>query len=67
MLRTKASYLQVVLPTDPTLWSATVDGKPSTPQREGDSLLLSLPPSAEHVQRDVQIVYETPVAQVLLL
>jgi hypothetical protein len=64
LLRSKAAYLEVTLPKDPpaTLWSAVVDGKPSTPQREGNSLLLSLPPSPEERLRDVQLVYETPVA-----
>jgi len=67
LLRTKASYLQVVLPANSTLWSATVDGTPSAPQREKDSLLLSLPPAAGNPLRDVQIVYELPVEKVTLL
>ena len=66
-LRTKAAYLQVVLPAKATLWSATVDGSPSSPQREGDSLLLSLPPAAGNPLRDVQLVYELPVANVNFL
>lgn len=59
LLRTKAAFLQISLPTDATLWSATVDGKPSTPQRDGDDLVISLPPTATHALRDLQIVYET--------
>jgi hypothetical protein len=59
LLRTKAAFLQISLPADATLWSATVDGKPSTPQRDGDDLVISLPPTATHALRDLQIVYET--------
>lgn len=62
-LRTKATYLQIDLP-DPAqtqLWSATLDGVPATPQRDGDSLLLSLPPKADQDLRDLQLVYETPI------
>ena len=62
-LRTKATYLQIDLP-DPEqtqLWSATLDGVPSTPQRDGDSLLLSLPPKLDQGIRDLQLVYESPI------
>ncbi len=61
-LRTKATYLQVELP-DPQqtkLWSATLDGVPSTPQRDGGSLLISLPPKAGQAIRNLQLVYESP-------
>ncbi|MFV2068631.1 MAG: hypothetical protein ACC645_16800, partial [Pirellulales bacterium] len=66
LLRSKASYLEVTLPKDPPaiLWSAVVDGKPSTPQREGDRHLLSLPPNTGEPLRDVQLVYETAVAPI---
>ncbi|MEO8495017.1 MAG: hypothetical protein ABI614_08095, partial [Planctomycetota bacterium] len=59
LLRTKAAFLQISLPVDATLWSATVDGTPATPQRDGNDLVISLPPTATHALRDLQIVYET--------
>jgi hypothetical protein len=62
LLKTKALYLEVRLPKDSTLWSAALDGKAAKPQREGDSVLLSLPPGAEGAVRDLTLVYETPVA-----
>ncbi|MCB9875293.1 MAG: hypothetical protein H6821_14050 [Planctomycetaceae bacterium] len=64
LLRTKAAFLQISLPTGATLWSATVDGKPSTPQRDGDDLVISLPPTNENTVRDMQIVYETKAASI---
>ncbi|MBI2477162.1 MAG: hypothetical protein HYV60_00430, partial [Planctomycetia bacterium] len=64
LLRTKAAFLQISLPTGATLWSATVDGKPSTPQRDGHDLVISLPPTAENAVRDLQIVYETKAAAI---
>ncbi len=60
-MRTKATYLQVDLP-DPQrtqLWSATLDGVPATPQRDGTGLLISLPPKADHTTRNLQFVYES--------
>jgi hypothetical protein len=58
LLRTKAAFLQISLPSGTTLWSATVDGKPSTPQRDGNDLVISLPPTSADALRDLQIVYE---------
>ncbi|MCX5670011.1 MAG: hypothetical protein NTU94_01645 [Planctomycetota bacterium] len=60
-LRTKALFLEVKLPPKSSLWSATLDGKPTKPQREGDSLLVSLPAGAEGTIHDFQLVYETPI------
>ena len=67
LLRTKALLLEVKLPEGSTLWSATLDSKPAKPQREGQSLLVSLPAAegagaAEGIVRDLTIVYETPVS-----
>ena len=77
LLKTKALYLEVRLPKDSTLWTAALDGKAAKPQREGDRVLLSLPPpagpygsglnkdrmaGAEGAVRDLALVYETPVA-----
>ena len=61
LLRTKALYLEVRLPEGSTLWTAELDGRPTKPQREGNSLLLSLPAGAEGALRNLRIVYETPV------
>ncbi len=61
LLRTKALFLEVKLPAGSTLWSATLDSKPAKPQREGDSILLSLPSGAEGTVHDLLVVYETPV------
>ncbi len=61
-LRAKAPAIEVRLPPGSTLWSALVDRQPSLPQREGDSLLVALPAAAEVQLRDLQLVYETPIA-----
>ena len=62
-LRTNASFLHVTLPPSATLWSVTIDGAPSLPQRDGDDLLVSVPPGGDTTTiRDVSIVYETPSA-----
>ena len=60
-LRCKAQLIDVQLPEGSTLWSAYLDGKPTLPQREADSLLVELPATAEARRRDLQLVYETPV------
>ena len=64
LLRTNASFLQVTLPSAATLWSVTINGLPSLPQRDGDDLLVSLPgqPGGD-VLRDVSIVYQRPSAR----
>jgi len=63
-LRTKALLLEVKLPAESQLWSAQVDGKPIKPQREGDSLLVSLPATAGGTARQLKFVYETPLEPV---
>ena len=60
LLRTKAQFLEVELPPRSTIWSALLDDKPSKPQRDGDHLLISLPPTSEATVRDLRLVYETP-------
>ncbi|QDS88019.1 hypothetical protein EC9_22050 [Rosistilla ulvae] len=60
-LGTKASYLEAVLPTGATLWSVRVDGKSAKPQKQGTSLLVSLPEGDARAIRDLQIVYATPI------
>ena len=60
-LRSKALLVEVQLPKGSQLWSAYLDGKPSQPQREADSLLIELPATAEPRERNLQLVYETPI------
>ena len=60
-LRTKALYLEVVLPEDAKLWSARLDQNPVKPQREGKSLLVSLPPGEAEALRKLQIVFSSQV------
>jgi hypothetical protein len=59
LLRTKAAFLEVQLPADSTLWSAALDGESIRPQRQGETLLVGLPPRGEGTVRDLSIVYET--------
>jgi len=67
LLRTKAPFLEVRLPDKRSrLWSALVDGKPMAPQTDDDRLLISLPATGRNAIRDLQIVYETPVAPIVL-
>jgi hypothetical protein len=66
LLRTKAQFLEVELPANSTLWSTYLDQKPTAPQRDGNSLLLSLPATTELALRDLQIVYEAPIDTVRL-
>jgi hypothetical protein len=58
-LVTKATLLEVSLPGDALLWTMLVDGQPTKPQKEGDALLVSLPPRDNLAVRRVQVVYET--------
>ncbi|MGE0608501.1 MAG: hypothetical protein AB7O62_15505 [Pirellulales bacterium] len=62
LLRTKTSFLEAKLPPGSILWSAELDDNPVKPQRQGDSLLVSLPAINEAARRDLRIVYETPIA-----
>ncbi len=61
-LKTKSLLLDVHLPPESTLWSATLDGRPVKPRREGGRLLVTLPAAAPGQVRDLRIVYQTPVA-----
>lgn len=58
-LRTKAAYIETHLPAGATLWSVVLDGKSALPQREGDRVLISIPPHAPLAVRDLQLVYES--------
>ncbi len=62
-LRTKAQYLEVQLPRRAELWSATLDGTPLKPQRQGGSRLLGLPAGSEGQSRSLELVYSAPVAR----
>lgn len=65
-LRTKAPFVQLELPSGSKLWSVEVDGLPATPQREGESLMISLPAKAGGALRDLRVVYETQIDGVAL-
>lgn len=58
-LRAKAALVDVTLPDGATLWSATVDGKPVKPNREGNAVLVSLPPDERPCE--LQLVYAAAV------
>ncbi|MEA3367330.1 MAG: hypothetical protein U9R68_04365, partial [Planctomycetota bacterium] len=62
LLKTKSLFLDVRLPAESTLWSATLDGRPVKPRREGERLLLNLPAGRANQTRDLRVVYETPVS-----
>jgi len=66
-LRTKDLFLEVALPNEAKLWSARYDGKPIKPQREGESLLVSLGAAGENAVRQLDIVYDSPVDPVRVL
>jgi hypothetical protein len=61
-LRAKASLVDVRMPDGARLWSAVVDGKPVKPNREGDSVLISLP--ADERLCELQLVYEASANRV---
>ncbi len=65
-LHTKALYLDVQLPEGSELWSAQIDGKPIKPQKQRESLLMSLPAAAPGRAVSLQMVYETPVNRLAL-
>ena len=67
LLWTQAAFLEVRLPERSVLWSAQLDGRPVAPQQDGDRLLLDLPASVVGAMRDLQIIYQTPVASVVVL
>lgn len=62
-LKTKATLLEIRLPPESELWTIFLDGEPTKPQKQGGSLLLTLPAQAESEARRLQIVYEATDAQ----
>lgn len=61
-LLTKATLLEIRLPADSTLWTIYLDDQPTKPQRENESLLLSLPAQEQVSARKLQIVYESAIS-----
>ncbi|MCI0360789.1 MAG: hypothetical protein L0211_20110, partial [Planctomycetaceae bacterium] len=58
-LVTKATLLEVRLPAGSTLWTIALDQQPTKPQKEGGSLLISLPAQERLSVRTLRVVYET--------
>src|SRR4030095_187722 len=54
-----ATLLEVKLPRGSTLWTIALDQQPTKPQKEGDSLLISLPAQEQLAVRTLRVVYET--------
>jgi hypothetical protein len=61
MLRGGAQLVDVRLPEGSGMWAASIDGTPARPRKEGDRILMSLPPRPEAATVDVRVVYEDPV------
>jgi hypothetical protein len=59
-LLTKATLLEIRLPEESKLWSVYLDDQPTKPQRENQSLLISLPAQERVALRKLQVVYESP-------
>ncbi|MDZ4852435.1 MAG: hypothetical protein SGI77_24365 [Pirellulaceae bacterium] len=66
-LRTKASYLELQLPEEATLWSVFLDGNPALPQRIDSRVWISMPASATATVRDLQVVYTIPTESMSLM
>lgn len=65
-LRTKAAFLEIELPPNSELWTITLDGQPTKPQKNAGRLLLSLPTTAVQQERNVKIVFEQQSAEIFL-
>ncbi len=65
-IRSKAAFVEIELPAGATLWTITIDGKASKPQKVRDRLIVSLPPSNVQVERQLKIVYENAMSGALL-
>ncbi len=62
LLQTKVPFLAIQLPEGTELWSVTLNGKPIKPRKRDDQVLLSLQTENADENRDLQVVYETPIA-----
>src|SRR6185503_18676224 len=60
-LLTKVTLVEIRLPADSTLWTVYLDDQPTKPQREKESLLLSLPAQDQVSARKLQLVYESSI------
>lgn len=61
VLNSKSSYLELKLPEGASLWTVTLDGKPSLPQRESGRILVAVPANLHQNSRVLQLVYEVAV------
>ncbi|MFO7906615.1 MAG: hypothetical protein R6U98_28420 [Pirellulaceae bacterium] len=61
LLRTKVPYLALELPRETELWSVTLDQKPIKPRRRGNQVLLGLQSEESTGERDLRVVYQTPI------
>lgn len=66
-LRSKAAFVEIELPTGAELWTITIDGKASKPQKTAKRLIVGLPPTAALVERELKIVYESLNGATLLV
>lgn len=65
-IRARALFMEIELPAGAELWTITLDGEPTKPQRSGSRLLLDLPPAPPgrgQVARELAVVYESPIPQ----
>lgn len=67
LLRTKARFVEIVLPTDASLLSVRLDGEPQLMQRDKTRLVVSLPADQDIELRDLQLTYEAPIEAIELV
>ncbi len=60
-LVTNQPFVRIQLPGEATLWSVLLDGQPAKPQRDQDSLIVSLATKSTGKVRDLQLVYESSI------
>jgi hypothetical protein len=65
-IRSKAAFIEIELPAGSSLWTITIDSKASKPQKVGERLIVGLPPSSVHVERELKVVYENATGHALL-
>ena len=61
LISAKAMFLEILLPKNSSLWTATLNGNPTKPQRDGDRLLLDLSKSDQSQLDKLTIVFETAI------
>ncbi|MFW5802630.1 MAG: hypothetical protein ACOCWJ_01815, partial [Verrucomicrobiota bacterium] len=66
-LHAKAGTLNIQLPENARLWSATLNGNPANPRGRGNSMLVDLDTTASDEPQILRIVYETPVEKLAFL